>query len=99
MPWYACRLTCKHVMIADVCTDHMMIVCLLRQCSMPVKMVHPSALSLLAPQVVVGYGTEDGHDYWLVKNSWNESFGEEVRSAMLGPETVFHVEVLRPLTA
>jgi Papain family cysteine protease len=35
---------------------------------------------MVLPQVVVGYGTEDGHDYWLVKNSWNESFGEEVRT-------------------
>jgi Papain family cysteine protease len=33
--------------------------------------------------VVVGYGTEDGHDYWLVKNSWNESFGEEVCKELL----------------
>merc|ERR1712194_410458 len=26
--------------------------------------------------VIIGYGTDSGKDYWLIRNSWGESFGE-----------------------
>jgi cathepsin B len=30
-----------------------------------------------------GWGTEDGKDYWLVANSWNEDWGDKVSSPII----------------
>merc|ERR1712080_499353 len=39
---------------------------------------HKSGSALGGHAVAIyGFGTEDGTDYWLVKNSWNEQWGDK----------------------
>ena len=45
--------------------------------------------------LAVGYGTEDGQDYWLVKNSWNTTWGDQgyIKIAQVDGEGICGVQM------
>ena len=49
--------------------------------------------------LAVGYGTENGEDYWLVKNSWNTTWGDQgyIKLAVVDGKGICGVQ-MEPLT-
>jgi C1A family cysteine protease len=49
--------------------------------------------------LAVGYGTENGQNYWLVKNSWNTTWGDQgyIKLAVVDGKGICGVQ-MEPLT-